>query len=379
MDENLVENSAKLGEYFVGRLREMKSDKIKEIRGRGLWIGLQLTAEAGGARKYCEALQAKGLLRGQTLGIDATTLEANAAMKSIVRKESGADWKEYLRTLAQAEGMEDPSEEDLRRMDRARKNKKVSNQDWHNPHDPDARIAKMKDGRTHLAYKAEHAVDLKSEAIVAAQVTHADRGDGATGVETLKVAQTNVLAADNNALVTELVADKGYHDNGLLAQCSDQAVRTYIPERKQKKRRWTDKPAHYERAFRANRKRVRGSKGKRLNRWRSERCERTFAHVCETGGGRRAWLRGLINVSKAHVLKCAAYNLGLLLRKAWGMCKPRNAGAVAALFLRLLEQFEKWLSVGMRLMIRKNQNRLNWLVTIPNLSGFVPTKTPPVF
>ena len=124
---------------------------------------------------------------------------------------------------------------------------------------------------------------------------------------------------------------------------------------------------------------MRGSKGKRLNRWRSERCERSFAHVCETGGGRRAWLRGLVNVSKAHVLKCAAYNLGLLLRKAWGMCKPRNAGAAAALFLRLLDQFEKWLSVGMRLMIRKNQNRLNWLVTIPNLSGFIPTKTPPVF
>jgi len=188
-------------------------------------------------------LQAKGLLRGQTLGIDATTLEANAAMKSIVRKDSGADWKEYLRTLAQAEGMENPSEEDLRRMDRARKNKKVSNQDWHNPNDPDARIAKMKDGRTHLAYKAEHAVDLKSEAIVAAQVTHADRGDGTTGIETLKVAQTHVSTADDKAVITELVADKGYHDNGLLAQCSDQAVRTYIPERKQKKRRWTDKPA----------------------------------------------------------------------------------------------------------------------------------------
>ena len=324
-------------------------------------------------------LQAKGLLRGQTLGIDATTLEANAAMKSIVRKDSGADWKEYLRTLAQAEGMENPSEEDLRRMDRARKNKKVSNQDWHNPNDPDARIAKMKDGRTHLAYKAEHAVDLKSEAIVAAQVTHADRGDGTTGIETLKVAQTHVSTADDKAVITELVADKGYHDNGLLAQCSDQAVRTYIPERKQKKRRWTDKPAHYEKAFRANRKRVRSSKGKRLNRWRSERVERTFAHVCETGGGRRAWLHGLVNVGKAHVLKCAAHNLGLLLRKVWNMCKPRNAGAVAALFLGWLACLERWLRVRRSRTSQNYLNRLDWIEIVPDSSRFVPAKNSAVF
>ena len=255
----------------------------------------------------------------------------------------------------------------------------MSNQDWHNPNDPDARIAKMKDGRTHLAYKAEHAVDLKSEAIVAAQVTHADRGDGTTGIETLKVAQTHVSTADDKAVITELVADKGYHDNGLLAQCSDQAVRTYIPERKQKKRRWTDKPAHYEKAFRANRKRVRSSKGKRLNRWRSERVERTFAHVCETGGGRRAWLHGLVNVGKAHVLKCAAYNLGLLLRKVWNMCKPRNAGAVAALFLGWLACLERWLRVRRSRTSQNYLNRLDWIEIVPDPSKLVPAKNPAVF
>jgi len=272
-------------------------------------------------------LQAHGVLRGQTVGIDATTLEANAAMKSIVRKDNGADWKEYLRALAKAEGMENPSEEDLRRMDRSRKDKKVSNQDWHNPNDPDARIAKMKDGRTHLAYKAEHAVDLESEAIVSAHLTHADRGDTVSGLESLVLAQANLVAAGSPDEITQAVADKGYHDNELLARCADWSVRTYIPERKQKKRRWTNKPAEHEKAFRANRRRVRAAKGKRLNRWRSERVERTFAHVCETGGGRRTWLRGLVNVAKAHVLKCAAYNLGLLLRKVYGLRKPRNADA----------------------------------------------------
>src|SRR5271163_4582413 len=118
---------------------------------------------------------------------------------------------------------------------------------------------------------------------------------------------------------------------------AEQGVRTYIPERRQKSRCWTDKPVAQEKAFRANRQRVRGKKGRQLNRWRSERCERTFAHVCETGGGRRAWLRGQKNVTKLHTLKCAAYNLGLLLRKVWGLCKPRNAEAAgAALFFVFL-------------------------------------------
>ena len=113
-------------------------------------------------------LHQKGLLRGKAVAIDATTLEANAAMKSIVRKDTGEDWKAYLQGLAKAEGIANPTEEDLRRLDRARKGKKVPNEQWESRTDPESRIAKMKDGRTHLAYKAEHAVDLVSEAIVAA-------------------------------------------------------------------------------------------------------------------------------------------------------------------------------------------------------------------
>ena len=264
-------------------------------------------------RFVLKLLAAQGLLQGQTLGIDATTLEANAAMKSIVRKDNGAGWKQYLRTLAQAEGIANPTDDDLRRLDRQRPDKKVSNQEWASPSDPDSRITKMKDGRTHLAYKAEHAVDLQTEAIVGAHVTTADQSDPKTGAESVIFAQANLLRMEPPVAVLELVADKGYHDNHFLAQCAEWQVRTYIPERRQKSRRWTDKPGAYEVAFRAN-------------RWRSERCERTFAHVCETGGGRRTWLRGLTNVTKAHVLRCAAYNLGLLLRKVWGLRKPRSGG-----------------------------------------------------
>jgi transposase len=270
-------------------------------------------------------LEKKGLLRGKAVAIDATTLEANAAMKSIVRKDTGADWKEYLRGLAKAEGIENPTEEDLRRLDRGRPDKKVSNQQWESPTDPDSRIAKMKDGRTHLAYKAEHAVDLASEAIVATTVTFADKSDPQSGPVTLSLAEANLVLAGSETQIAEAVMDKGYHDNSLLAGLAEEGVRTYIPERRQKTRHWTDKPVAQEQAFRANRQRVRREKGRRLNRWRSERCERTFAHVCETGGGRRAWVRGQTNVSKTHTLKCAAYNLGLLLRKIWGLRKPRNA------------------------------------------------------
>jgi transposase len=195
----------------------------------------------------------------------------------------------------------------------------------------------MKDGRTHLAYKAEHAVDVVSEAIVATTVTFADKSDPQSAPVTLKLAEANLVLAGSDAEIEEVVMDKGYHDNRLLAESAAKGLRTYVPERRQKIRVWTDKPEAYEAAFRANRRRVRGNKGRQLNRWRSERCERTFAHVCETGGGRRSWLRGQTEVSKSHTFKCAAFNLGLLLRKVWGMSKPRNAakGAVALLFALL--------------------------------------------
>ncbi|MGA3180646.1 MAG: transposase, partial [Verrucomicrobiota bacterium] len=140
-------------------------------------------------------LEEKGVLRGKTVAIDATTLEANAAMKSIVRKDTGQDWKEYLRGLAKAEGIETPTEEELRRLDRGRKGKKVSNAQWESPTDRDSRRAKMKDRRTHLAYKAEHALDLESEAIVATTVTFADKSDPQSGPVTLSLAEANLVLA----------------------------------------------------------------------------------------------------------------------------------------------------------------------------------------
>jgi transposase len=233
--------------------------------------------------------------------------------------------------------MENPTAQDLRRLDRNRPDKKVSNREWKSPVDPESRIARMKDGRTHLAYKAEHAVALESEAIVATTITFADESDPQSAPDTLSLAEANLVLACSQMKIEEGVADKGYHDYGLLADWHRRGLRTYIPEKRQKRRRWTNKPTEYEKAFRANHRRLRRKKGRQLNRWRSERCERTFAHVCETGGGRRMWVRGQTNARKVHTVKCAAYNLGLVLRKVWGLSKPRSANeALIALFFVIL-------------------------------------------
>lgn len=266
--------------------------------------------------------QQKKLLRGKTVAVDATTLEANAAMKSIVRKDTGEDWKEYLKRLMAEEGIANPTDEEIRRFDKKRK-KKVSNQEWESPADPESRIAKMKDGTTHLAYKAEHTVDLDSEFVLAAAVHAADQADSATLVDSILQAQVNLVLAGSEQEIEEAVADKGYHKAQTLAECEEWNTRTYIPEPKRKQYNWEDKPPAWRRATAANRRRVRGARSKRLQKKRSELVERSFAHVCETGGGRRTWLRGLMNVSKRYLVQVAAHNLGLLMRKLFGFGKPR--------------------------------------------------------
>jgi transposase len=274
----------------------------------------------------------RGLLSGKTVGVDATLLEANASLKAIRRRDTGDDWKAYLRKLAAEAGMDDPSDEDLRRFDRRRPGKKVSNEDWVSPTDADSRIAKMKDGTTHLAYKAEHVVDLASDVILAAPVYPADRPDGDTLLESVVAAQVHLLRAGTEAAIEEAVADKGYHKAETLADCAAAGVRTYVPEaRRAEARVWTDKPAAWERAYRGNRRRVGGARSKRLQKLRSEKVERSFAHVCETGGGRRSWLRGLIEVGKRYLMQGAAHNLGVLMRRVFGRGTPRGLqGAGAA-------------------------------------------------
>jgi transposase len=187
----------------------------------------------------------------------------------------------------------------------------------------------MKDSRTHLAYKAEHVVDLDTELILAASIRHAD-----TMVDSVMEAQMNLSEAGLKVKSKEAVADKGYHATDTFELAEWVGVRTYMPERKIKgkgKRNWRDVPEEKRRAVLNNRRRVQGARSKRLQRLRSELVERSFAHVCDTGGARRSWLHGIEKVQKRCLLAAVARNLGLVMRKLFGIGAPRGLQAAGAL------------------------------------------------
>ena len=282
-------------------------------------------------QKVLAAAAEKGLLKGRTVAVDSTTLEANAAMKSIERRDTGEDWEAYLRRLAGEAGLVNPSAEDLRRFDKNRSDKKVSNEEWFSPSDPDAKIARMKDGTTHLAYKAEHVIDVETELVLAAEIYEANQADVHTLCDSVMAAQTNLHEIESEAQIKEVVADKGYHSADTLELADALDLRTYIPEPQRKKKdkkksqsKTEPKSADHERAVRNNRRRTSTEKGKRLQRERSEKVERSFAHVCETGGARRVWLWGIEKVRKRYLMQACARNLGLIMRALFGMGTPRG-------------------------------------------------------
>jgi transposase len=279
-------------------------------------------------------LAEKKLLKGNTIGVDATTLEANAALRSIVRRDTGERYEEFLVRLAKESGIETPTREQLAKLDRKRP-KKGSNDDWTHPHDPDARITKMKDGRTHLAHKAEHAVDMETGAIVAVTLHGADEGDTETIQETVAEAgeriTTVVVDSDNDEVAQrvstegprEVVTDKGYHSRAVVSELAEWGVRTYCSEPNRGRQRWQDRreeqPAVY-----ANRRRIRGERGRRLLRQRGEKLERWNQHLYDRGGMRRVHLRGRENILKRLVVHSGAANLALLMRKSFGKGTPRG-------------------------------------------------------
>ena len=275
-------------------------------------------------------LAKEGLLKGKTLGIDATTLEANAALRSIVRRDSGESYDEFLDGLAKASGVETPTREDRSKIDKNRKGK-GSNKDWESPSDPDARIAKMKDGRTHLAHKAEHAVDMETGAVAAVTLQGADLGDTTTVHETIAAAREGLgaAAADEDARknmkpLRESVCDKGYHGGECLVGLQeDQGLRTYVSEPNRGRRKWKGKKDQ-QKAIYDNRNRIKGRRGKALMRKRGELVERSFAHVYDTGGMRRTHLRGHNNILKRLLVHTAGFNLSLVFRRDIGKGTPRG-------------------------------------------------------
>jgi transposase len=283
-----------------------------------------------------ERLAEHGLIRGERIGVDASTMEANAALRAIVRRGTGEGYREMLERLAVESGIATPTAEDLIRLDRQRKGKRLSNRDWTSLSDPEARIAKLKDGRTHLAYKPEHAVDLDTGAIVAAEIHSADQGDTATLPATLEAAEANLAAVDAAPTPedpTELVADKGYHSRDGLKELEDGAWKSRIAEKKVAGvHRWHgDDEAR--RAVYNNRARLRSGVAKEAFRLRAELCERSFALILDRGGMRRAWLRGRENLRKRYLIHVAGYNLGLILRLLLGAGTPRAFAARASAHL----------------------------------------------
>ena len=284
---------------------------------------------------------ASGLLRGKTIGIDATTLEANAALRSIVRRDSEQGYEEFLMELAKASGIETPRREDLAKLGRKRTGK-GSNRVWKHPHDAEARITRMKDGRTHLAHKAEQAVDLETGAIVSVTVQGADRGDTQTRVKTLTEAAEKVeQALPEGRGIEEGVADKGDHSTQPMVDLDAVGLRSYVSEPRRGKRRWPGDRQGQEAVY-ANRRRLRGERGQRRLRQRGERLERPCAHRYGSGGMRRLPVRGHENVLKRLLIQVSAFNLGMLMRQSLGGGTPRGLqGRICALMLLILSLFKR--------------------------------------
>jgi transposase len=319
-------DSFSLREFLLLRLDESVPDhsSLSRIRSR---FSLEVHDQV--FQFVIGVLDKEGLIKGKRIGVDASTMEANAALKTIVRRDTGENYRQMLGRMAKESGIKTPSVEDLTRMDRNRKGKKLSNEDWKSPTDPDSRIAKMKDGRTRLAYKPEHAVDLDTGAIVAAKVHKGDEGDTTTIGVTLEAAEAKLKSVDKSPTPkapSELVTDKGYHKRDVLKDLDGGPWKTRMAERKSKGlNNWKGDHAA-RRAVYNNRARVMSGKGKAAAKLRTELVERSFEHTLGRGGGmRRVWLHGVENVEKRYLIQVAGFNLGLVMRKLTGKGTPKGA------------------------------------------------------
>lgn len=317
-----------------------------------------------------KVLAERGLLSAQSIGIDATTLEANAAMRSIVRRDDGTRYEDFLVALAKESGIKTPTRADLAKLDKKRE-RKGSNDDWTNPSDPDAKIVKLKDGRTHLAHKAEHAVDLDSGAVLAATVQDATLGDPTTLKQTLAAAAVNVLDVHRDPKCAKklarkalqvVVSDKGYHSNESMEMAQEVGLKSYISEPRRGRRRWKGRESARLGTY-ANRRRMATKRGKKLMRLRGEKLERTFAHCLETGGMRRVHLRGRENILKRYLVHVAAFNLSLVMRKLLGVGTPRGLqGRLAALVALCRHWIALLVELGFASM-RRNQDRIGFVAS----------------
>jgi len=317
-------------------------------------------------------LAREGALKGKVLGLDATTVEANAALRELVRKDTGERYRAYVKRLAEEAGEPSKTFEEVTRFDRKRKGKKLSNDEWEHPHDPDARVGRDKHGATDMLYKLEKADDLETGAILSVTVATADLGDTTSQAATLAAATENLSAVLSDpasremifpdhaeyaeeAVLQEVVEDKGYHSDGVLEELDGRGVMSYVCVPRSVSRDWSGKEAERTR-YEGNRRRVESQRGQELLRRRGEISERGFAHLCDVGGTRRTWLRGVgDNLKKALGAACG-FNLGLLIRRALGAGKPKELAELLG-----LEAFSRTLRVVFR-WGNANFTRFSWVL-----------------
>ena len=277
------------------------------------------------------ALEQQGLVKGRNVGIDASVIEANASLKSLVNRDTQEAYWEYVRRLAGENGVNPKDAEAVRQFDRKRP-KKMSNDDWENPYDPDAKIGPTKAGAIDMIYKPEHTVDLDTGAVLHAEVRLGHEADQKDLAVHVLQAQANINQAQgqpaDSLTIRSATADKGYHAAGEMGRLQQEGSRTVISD--PVKNRNLDKLTQDEVKVVRAAKRSAGSKsGKQLLKQRGMHLERSFAHILDAGGARRTTLRGEENLNKRHKVSAAIYNLSQLMRKIWGVGTPKQWAAGA--------------------------------------------------
>lgn len=286
-----------------------------------------------------QALREHGLLRGKNLGIDSSVIEANASLRALVHRNTEEQYWDYVKRLAAESGIDPEDAAAVRKFDRHRPGK-GSNQDWENPHDPDAKIGRTKDGATDMIYKPEVVVDLDTGAIVQAEVQPGDQVDHQEMAGRILAAQQNINRAGDEPLdtltVQSVTSDKGYYAVRELQTLQAEGIRTIIADPVDNRRLDKLEPEP-KRAVQAARRSVKSKSGKDLLRRRGMHIERSFAHILDCGGLRRATLRGWENLNKRYKLAAAFYNLSQLMRKVFGFGTPKQWAALGGVvFARLI-------------------------------------------
>jgi len=276
-----------------------------------------------------QALREHGLLRGRNLGIDSSVIEANASLRALVHRNTEEQYWDYVKRLAAEQGIDPEDTAAVRRFDRHRPGK-GSNKEWQNPHDPDAKIGRTKDGATDMIYKPEAVVDLDTGAVVQADVHPGDQADHKEVATRVLEAQQTINQACEQPLdtltATSITSDKGYYAVDQLQALQQEGIRTVISDPIDTRR--VDKlEPQQQRAVRAARRSVKSKSGKELLRRRGMHIERSFAHILDCGGMRRTTLRGWENLNKRFKLAAAFYNLSQLMRKLFGFGTPKQLAA----------------------------------------------------